>query len=105
MRRLALALMLLITACSGDYFEPVSLESDAPRSTAPIAPTTTELQTAPEGTVTVVVSGVEDAAGSQLAGMLFEGSWILNPSANGIGGFVVFVDSDPFSTNQVERPE
>jgi len=149
--------MLLSSACSGDYFERVSYESDTSRGTAPTASTATGLQAtttsratefekaepmmttvepmqdaadtyldvapapattavtlalapviavpptaAPEGTVTVTVSGLEDAAGKQLVGFLFEGPATMS-YREGIGVFGIDIDTDAFSTSQVMR--
>ncbi len=52
------------------------------------------------GTVTVSISGIDDAAGSYLAGVLFQGELAFD---NAIGGFAVEVDSDSFATSQVVR--
>lgn len=57
----------------------------------------------PEGTVSVTVSGVEDAEGWQLAGVLYDGVDMHDPDNRAIGGFAARVDSDPFSTTHLVR--
>lgn len=54
-------------------------------------------------TITVEVEGLTGAEGNDIAGVLFRGPGTNNPDENGMGGFNVEVDSDPFSTSQVMR--
>lgn len=47
----------------------------------------------------MTVTDVEDAVGYELAGVVYEGDG--SKLLNGIGGFGVVVNTDPFSTTQV----
>lgn len=71
-----------------------------------IAPTpTTALTPASVGTITVDVSGLTDARGHDLAGVLMEYRPDLaspeTPAWRGIGGFSVPVDANPFATSAI----
>ncbi len=55
----------------------------------------------PEGAVEVTVRGVEDLAGGQVAGVLYEGEGLDYDRV--VGGFGVVIDTDPFSTTQLVR--
>jgi len=52
------------------------------------------------GTVTVSISGIDNAAGTYLAGVLYQSELTANSA---VGGFGVEVDSDSFATSQVVR--
>lgn len=52
------------------------------------------------GTVTVSISGIDDAAGSHLAAVLYQGDTAF---LSAVGGFGVEVDSDSFATTEVVR--
>lgn len=58
--------------------------------------------TVPEGTIRVIVDGIEDLSGGHVAGVLFTGD---PPSSDtgGIGGFAARVDTDPFSATFMVR--
>ena len=75
---------------------------DKQTTTSPTEPRTTPPNSFPaRSTVTVTVTDVEGAVGYDLAGVLFDGDG--SKLLDGIGGFGVVVDTDPFSTTQVVR--
>jgi hypothetical protein len=65
--------------------------------------TTTTTFEPPHGTITVSVTGVEDAEGWQLAGFLYKGAGLSDPDNRAIGGFAARVGSNPFSTTRLVR--
>ena len=77
-----------------------------PSMTTTTAATTTTPPTAAEGgTITVEVSNLSGSLGYELAGVLM--AWAYDPASpsayrwDGVGGFAVTVDDDPFATSQV----
>lgn len=95
------AVLLVLRGGSVDVSDtPVPVvpsETTVPLTVAP-APTVA----GPGGVVTVVVTDLTDAAGNDLAGVLMS----YNPASpddykwDGVAGFAVAVDADPFSTSQ-----
>jgi hypothetical protein len=80
---------------------PVGVEP----STTTAATTTVPPASAEGGTLTVVVSSLSGSLGFELAGVLM--AWDYDPASpnayrwDGVGGFAVTVDADPFATSQV----
>jgi len=107
----AAAVVLVVIGGTALLFGGTELSTPPPAAVAPAMTTTTAATTtappnaAEGGTLTIDVSSLSGSLGDQLAGVLM--AWAYDPASpgdyrwEGVGGFAVAVDDDPFTTSQV----